>query len=89
MDYWWQRFWDLMRLYGTPEFVLFGVAVGIVGGLLTGIVRICIEIIRSTPEAWAEGRAKGREKRLARRGTAFDTGVPGAPPNDISPTSDI
>ena len=89
MDYWWHQFCELIWHYGTPELVLVGAAVGVVGGLLTGVVLLGIEIIRALPAAFAEGRAKERERRLAKKVIGCDTRAPAAPPNDLPPTSDI
>jgi hypothetical protein len=73
----------------TPEGVLFLFAKGVVGGVILGAILTAIKVVWSIPQAWREGMAEARAKRLAKQGLPPDDSHPAPPPGDVPPTSDI
>ncbi len=88
MNCWWHELGRFLWWGGSLEGAVFILGMSVVGGLITGVILIAIEVIRSIPQAWNEGRAEVRAKRLAKQGLPPGDSHP-APPGDIPPSSDI
>ena len=85
----WHQLVQLFWWGGTPEGAVFIIELGVVGGLVTGVILIAIEVVWSIPQIWREGLAEARAKRLAKQGGHADDSRPAPPPCDVPPTSEI
>jgi len=89
MNYWWHQFVCFFWWGGTFEGAVFILGMSVVGGLITGVILIAIEVIRSIPQVWREGLAEERANSLAKQGGRPDDSHPAPPPSEVPPTSDI
>jgi hypothetical protein len=89
MRCWWHQFEQFLWWGGTPEGAVFILGMSVVAGLNIGLILIALDVIRSIPQAWREGMAEARAKRLAKQGLPTGDAHPAPPSGDVPPTSDI
>jgi hypothetical protein len=89
----WHQFGRFLWWGGTLEGAVFIVAMGAVGGVITGVILLAIKFVwmlpRAVKEGWNRALAEDRAKRVAKQRIQPDDSLPAPPTGDIPPTSDI
>lgn len=86
MHSWWHQIGRFLWWGGTPEGALFIVAMGGVGGLVTGAIVLALRVVWALPQAWREVRAERRAPELFAMSNSKDGSDDGPA---VTPTSDI